>query len=214
MVSFYCISNLFPLIGYQGGEGGASEEASPGGMGRSNAQVCRKAPRSWPACNRNHGCGVPQKHHFLSFLFSPPHKQTGQVCSLLAGSVASHLSRELFLYQHSSDWLMKWAKPTSSLAFILPVASRALGIVRPHFLYLNSQVGFQNSFSHKLSSACPSTHIALPASLSFLAREPRFLPAEYTQYYICHPTSHAAFLGNQIKRIRREKEGVPWWSTG
>ena len=45
---------------------------------------------------------------FLSFLFSPPtNKQTEQVCSLLAGSVASHHSQELFLYQHSSDWLMK-----------------------------------------------------------------------------------------------------------
>ena len=119
----------------------------------------------------------------------PTNKQTGQVCSLLAGSVASHLSQELFLYQHSSDWLMKWAKPTSSLAFILPVASRALGIVRPHFLYLNSRVGFQNSFSHKLSSACPSTQIALPASLS-LAREPRFLPAESTRSIIFATLPH------------------------
>lgn len=128
---------------------------------------------------------------FLSFLFSPPtNKQTEQVCSLLAGSVASHHSQELFLYQHSSDWLMKWAKPTSSLAFILPAASRALGIVRPHFLYLNSRVGFQNSFSHKLSSACPSTQIALPASLSFLAREPRFLPAESTRSIIFATLPH------------------------
>lgn len=79
MVSFYCTSNLFPLIGYQGGEGGASEEASPGEMGRSNAQVCRKAPRSWPACNRNNRCGVPQKRHFISLTpLLTSHKQTNR----------------------------------------------------------------------------------------------------------------------------------------
>lgn len=59
-----------------------------------------------PATEKN--VGFPRSTSlFLSFLFSPPHKQTEQVCSLLAGSVASHLSQELFLYQHSSDWLMK-----------------------------------------------------------------------------------------------------------
>lgn len=79
MVSFYCISHLFPLMGYQGGQGGASEEANHDEMGRSNAQVCRKAPCSWPACNRKK-YGVPQKHHFISLiplLTSPQTNRTG-----------------------------------------------------------------------------------------------------------------------------------------
>ena len=104
MVSFYCTSNLFPLIGYQGGEGGASEEASPGEMGRSNAQVCRKAPRSWPACNRNNRCGVPQKHHFISLIpLLTSHKQTNRTADQGEGAVTSPLPLNLSPPFHSPN---------------------------------------------------------------------------------------------------------------
>lgn len=91
---------------------GASEEANPGETGRSNAKVCGKAPRSWPAWDRNNSLGDPQKHHFISLIsliISPQNKQTNKtgVYALLARSLASRLSQELFLYQHFSGWLMK-----------------------------------------------------------------------------------------------------------
>lgn len=100
---------------------GASEEANPGETGRSNAKACGKAPRSWPAWDRNNSLGDPQKHHFISLIsliISPQtNKQTKQVYALLARSLASRLSQELFLYQHFFGWLMK--KPNLPKAWLL-----------------------------------------------------------------------------------------------
>lgn len=171
------------------------EEATPGEMGRSSAKAGRKAPRHWPAGDRSDRLGVPRSTIFSHFSSSSPtNKQTKQVYHLLARSLASRLSQELFLYQHASGWLMKSAKPSSSLAFILLVASRALGIMRPRFLYPNSLVSLHSSFSHKSSPAHPSAKTAFPGSASFLAGNPDLCLQRVHSVGLCRPTLHPASL--------------------
>ena len=70
---------------------GASEEANLGETGRSNAKVCGKAARSWPAWDRNNSLGDPQKHHFISLISlitSSTNKQTNKTSVYLISQVS------------------------------------------------------------------------------------------------------------------------------
>lgn len=128
----------------------------------------------------------PEAPHYFSFLYRLPHKQTRKPGVQLITQVCciTSLPGVVPLPALLCGCLMKSTKGSSHVAFILLAASRAPGIMRPHFLYLNSLVSFQNSFSHGLSSICPSTETPFLGSLSIPAQKTQISPCtQYTQCY-------------------------------